>query len=104
MCALCFSRIDSFYQVKKQIFLFVFQSSRVAVYQRMWQVMNGHPDVFVYSTDYGVEKARKGGYAFLTEMTNADYFSARICDLMKVGGNVDPRGHGIATPLGSKLR
>lgn len=40
-----------------------------------------------------------------TESTTNDYINQRKpCDTMKVGSNLDSKGYGIATPLGSDLR
>ena len=47
----------------------------------------------------------KGKYAFLLESTMNDYYNQKKpCNTMKVGGNLDSKGYGIATPLGSDLR
>ncbi|KAK2170552.1 hypothetical protein LSH36_2g10071 [Paralvinella palmiformis] len=84
-----------------------FATSRIAVYQKMWQYMSLNPDVFVNSTADGVAKVRdsKGKYAFLLESTMNDYHNQKKpCNTMKVGGNLDSKGYGIATPLGSDLR
>jgi len=46
-----------------------------------------------------------GKYAFLMESTTNDYKNQQLpCDTMKVGGNLDSKGYGIATPRGSDLR
>jgi len=46
-----------------------------------------------------------GKYAFLMESTTNDYANQRHpCDTMKVGNNLDSKGYGIGTPLGSDLR
>jgi len=46
-----------------------------------------------------------GKYAFLMESTTNDYANQRQpCDTMKVGNNLDSKGYGIGTPLGSDLR
>ena len=46
-----------------------------------------------------------GKYAFLMESTTNDYANQRNpCDTMKVGNNLDSKGYGIGTPLGSDLR
>ena len=65
------------------------------------------PPVFVDEVSGGVVKVRnsKGKYAFLLESTMNDYYNQRKpCNTMKVGGNLDSKGYGIATPLGSDLR
>jgi len=46
-----------------------------------------------------------GKYAFLAESTTIDYMNQQLpCDTMKVGSNLDSKGYGVATPLGSDLR
>ena len=77
------------------------------VYARMWDYMHSNPSVFVDTTDIGVEKVRnsKGKYAFLLESTMNEYHNQRKpCNTMKVGDNLDSKGYGIATPIGSTLR
>ena len=77
-------------------------------YERMWAFMSSSdPQVFVKSTDEGVSMVREknGKYAFLTESTQNEYTNQRKpCDTMKVGGNLDAKGYGIGTPMGSDLR
>ena len=74
----------------------------------MWAFMrSADPPVFVNTTAEGVERVRssKGKYAFLLESTMNDYYNQRKpCNTMKVGGNLDSKGYGIATPLMSDLR
>jgi len=73
----------------------------------MWSFMSRDPSVFVETTDDGVTKVRnsKGKYAFLLESTMNDYYNQRKpCNTMKVGDNLDSKGYGIATPIGSDLR
>lgn len=63
--------------------------------------------MFVQSYEEGIEKVRtsKGKYAFLLESPMNDYINEREpCDTMKVGRNLDAKGFGVATPLGSPLR
>ena len=63
--------------------------------------------MFVKSNEDGVEKVRtsNGRYAFLTESTTNDYMNQlEPCDTMKVGNNLDSKGYGVGTPLGSHLR
>lgn len=65
------------------------------------------PRVFVKITEDGVQRVRasKGKYAFLLESTMNDYYNQRKpCNTMKVGGNLDAKGYGVATPIGSDLR
>ncbi|XP_064482160.1 glutamate receptor 1-like isoform X1 [Ornithodoros turicata] len=84
-----------------------FRRSKIAVYARMWEFMNSNKRVFTASYEEGIRRVResKGKYAFLMESTKNDYINERQpCDTMKVGGNLDAKGYGVATPLGSNLR
>ncbi|MGH0116386.1 UNVERIFIED_CONTAM: hypothetical protein FKN15_035690, partial [Acipenser sinensis] len=82
--------------------------SKIAVFEKMWSYMkSAEPSVFVKTTDEGVIRVRKskGKYAYLLESTMNEYIEQRKpCDTMKVGGNLDSKGYGIATPKGSPLR
>jgi ionotropic glutamate receptor len=66
--------------------------------------MNLNPDVFVNSTENGIQRVKNGGYAFLLESTMNEYRRQRDCDLMQVGGLIDSKGYGIGTPTGSPWR
>lgn len=66
--------------------------------------MSSNPDNFVKSTDEGIERIRNGDYAYLVESTTNEYMKARDCDLMQIGGLLDTKGYGIATPSGSPWR
>uniref|UniRef100_A0A3B4A4K6 Glutamate receptor n=1 Tax=Periophthalmus magnuspinnatus TaxID=409849 RepID=A0A3B4A4K6_9GOBI len=85
-----------------------FRRSKIAVYEKMWSYMkSAEPSVFVKTTPDGVARVRKskGKFAFLLESTMNEYIEQRKpCDTMKVGGNLDSKGYGIATPKGSALR
>ncbi|XP_026185703.1 glutamate receptor 1a isoform X9 [Mastacembelus armatus] len=85
-----------------------FRRSKIAVFEKMWSYMKAaDPSVFVKTTDEGVIRVRKskGKYAYLLESTMNEYIEQRKpCDTMKVGGNLDSKGYGIATPKGSPLR
>lgn len=73
----------------------------------MWNYMSSNPSVFVKTTDEGVQRVRssKGKYAFLLESTMNDYHNQqKPCNTMRVGENLDFKGYGVATPLGSQLR
>uniref|UniRef100_A0AAV2MJB1 Ionotropic glutamate receptor n=1 Tax=Knipowitschia caucasica TaxID=637954 RepID=A0AAV2MJB1_KNICA len=86
----------------------VYGRSKIAVYEKMWSYMkSAEPSVFVKTTPDGVARVRKskGKFAFLLESTMNEYIEQRKpCDTMKVGGNLDSKGYGIATPKGSALR
>uniref|UniRef100_A0A8B9HBV0 Glutamate receptor, ionotropic, AMPA 1a n=1 Tax=Astyanax mexicanus TaxID=7994 RepID=A0A8B9HBV0_ASTMX len=85
-----------------------FRRSKIAVFEKMWSYMkSADPSVFVKTTDEGVMRVRKskGKYAYLLESTMNEYIEQRKpCDTMKVGGNLDSKGYGVATPKGSMLR
>lgn len=84
------------------------QRSKIAVFEKMWTYMkSAEPSVFVRTTEEGMIRVRKskGKYAYLLESTMNEYIEQRKpCDTMKVGGNLDSKGYGIATPKGSALR
>ncbi|XP_067348727.1 glutamate receptor 1-like isoform X5 [Channa argus] len=85
-----------------------FMRSKIAVFEKMWSYMrSADPSVFVKSTTEGVVRVRKskGKYAYLLESSMNEYIEQRKpCDTMKVGGNLDSKGYGVATPKGSPLR
>ncbi|XP_069782313.1 glutamate receptor 2b isoform X4 [Narcine bancroftii] len=85
-----------------------FRRSKIALFEKMWAYMkSAEPSVFVKTTAEGVVRVRKskGKYAYLLESTMNEYIEQRKpCDTMKVGGNLDSKGYGIATPKGSSLR
>ena len=84
-----------------------FQKSQITLYSKMWEFMNSRKHVFVRTYDEGITRVRtsKGKYALLIESPKNDYINEREpCDTMKVGRNLDSKGFGVATPLGSPLR
>jgi len=72
----------------------------------MWAFMTTTgSSAFVKTNEEGIDRVRQGKYAFLIESTTNDYNNQRSpCDTMKVGGNLDSKGYGVATPRGSDLR
>uniref|UniRef100_A0A0C9QXE8 Glu-RI_0 protein n=1 Tax=Fopius arisanus TaxID=64838 RepID=A0A0C9QXE8_9HYME len=84
-----------------------FRKSQISLYSKMWEFMNSRKHVFVNTYDEGIKRVRqsKGKYAFLIESPKNDYINERVpCDTMKVGRNLDSKGFGIATPVGSPLK
>ena len=74
-------------------------------YQKMWRYMESNEaDTFVSSYREGVERVLSGNYAFLCESTMLHYLLQRNCNLTQIGGLLDNKGYGIATPKGSKWR
>ncbi|GFT42893.1 glutamate receptor ionotropic, kainate 2 [Nephila pilipes] len=79
--------------------------SQLQPYKRMWTVMQTtQPSVFTKNNDQGIERVKKGNYAFLMESTSIEYYTERDCDLTQIGGLLDSKGYGIATPPGSPYR
>ena len=58
------------------------------------------PSVFTESNHEGVERVQRGrgNYAFLMESTSIEYITERHCELTQIGGMLDSKGYGIATP------
>jgi len=83
------------------------QKSQISLYSKMWEFMNSRKHVFVKSYEEGIRRVRtsKGKYALLIESPTNEYVNEREpCDTMKVGRNLDAKGFGVATPLGSPLK
>ncbi|XP_055317645.1 glutamate receptor 1-like isoform X2 [Sitodiplosis mosellana] len=84
-----------------------FNKSPIDLYAHMWKYMASRPENFVNSYEEGIQRVRnsKGKYALLIESPKNDYTNVRKpCDTMKVGQNLDSKGFGVGTPLGSPLR
>lgn len=62
------------------------------------------PSVFVTDNALGIDRVKKGNYAFLMESTSIEYEVQRNCDLQQIGGRLDQKGYGIATPPDSPYR
>ncbi|CAL1279907.1 unnamed protein product [Larinioides sclopetarius] len=82
-----------------------FKESSIPTFKRMWAFMqSARPSVFTESNAKGVERVKKENYAFLMESTSIEYIVERECDLMQIGGLLDNKGYGVATPSGSPYR
>lgn len=80
------------------------QESTIPTFKRMWAFMqSARPSVFVESNMKGVERVKKENYAFLMESTSIEYTIERECELTQIGGFLDNKGYGIATPSGKSL-
>lgn len=63
-----------------------FQMSRVPTYAKMWAFMKRH-DTFVENVTEGIKRARKGGYAFISESAVLDYYTEqRPCNTLTTIG------------------
>ncbi|GIY86729.1 glutamate receptor ionotropic, kainate 2 [Caerostris extrusa] len=79
-----------------------FQNSDIPVYKKMWTYMqSARPSVFTQSNSEGKQRVLSGNYAFLMESTSIEYETHRNCELTQIGGLLDTKGYGIATPQGS---
>ena len=97
-----------------------FRDSKIETYQKMWRLVNisinphfmfllrymesKEPTVFTSTYKEGVERVLKGNFAFLCESSMLDYVVQRDCNLTQIGGLVDSKGYGIATPKGSRWK
>ncbi|XP_044594078.1 glutamate receptor ionotropic, kainate 1-like isoform X1 [Cotesia glomerata] len=82
-----------------------FRDSMIETYKKMWRFMeNKKPSVFVSTYEEGIQRVLQGDYAFLMESTMLDYIVQRDCNLTQIGGLLDSKGYGIATPMGSPWR
>ncbi|KAF0295768.1 Glutamate receptor ionotropic, kainate 2 [Amphibalanus amphitrite] len=78
-----------------------FRDSKIDTYRKMWRFMESRrQSVLVSSYQEGVQRVRQGNYAYLMESTTLDYIVQRDCNLTQVGGLLDSKGYGIATPAG----
>ncbi|CAK9294817.1 unnamed protein product [Gordionus sp. m RMFG-2023] len=84
-----------------------FRESKITTYERMWASMeSAQPTVFVNSSKQGINLVKRASpkYAYLMESTSLEYTVQRECDLQQVGGLLDSKGYGIATPRNSPYR
>ena len=59
----------------------------------MWKYMEEtKPSMFVKDYERGIERVKRGGYAFLMESTMLDYVVQRDCNLTQIGGLLDSKG------------
>ncbi|BES87770.1 glutamate receptor, ionotropic kainate [Nesidiocoris tenuis] len=80
-----------------------FRDSMIETYKKMWRFME-NKKVFVSTYEEGIKRVLEGNYAFLMESTMLDYIVQRNCNLTQIGGLLDTKGYGIATPMGSPWR
>ncbi|XP_021000130.2 glutamate receptor ionotropic, kainate 2 [Parasteatoda tepidariorum] len=82
-----------------------FRNSSYPIYKRMWSFMESQrPSVFTKTNGDGISRVKMGNYAFLMESTSIEYITERRCELTKIGGELDSKGYGIATPPNSPYR
>lgn len=61
----------------------------------MWRYMSLNPTVMTKTTNEGIERVRKGGYAYLLESTTNEYARHNDCNLTQVGDLLDSKGYGF---------
>ncbi|XP_041674487.1 glutamate receptor ionotropic, kainate 2 isoform X2 [Drosophila eugracilis] len=82
-----------------------FRDSMIETYKKMWRSMdNKRSTAFTTTYEDGIRRVNQGNYAFLMESTMLDYIVQRDCNLTQIGGLLDTKGYGIATPKGSPWR
>jgi len=82
-----------------------FQRSNYTTYARMWSFMESRrAETLLDSNSKGVERVKKGDFAFLMESTSIEYTVERNCDLSQVGSLLDQKGYGVATQQDSPYR
>ena len=70
----------------------------------MHSFMEAHQDeVYVDSNSEGFGRVKTSDYAYLAESTTIDYTVQRNCELRQVGGLMDSKGYGLATPQGLEV-
>lgn len=79
-----------------------FKESKLEPFERMWTVMsNNREDSLTATVADGVERVRRGDYAFLMEAATIEYLVEHDCQLAQIGGPLDSKGYGFALPKGS---
>ncbi|XP_022651879.1 glutamate receptor ionotropic, kainate 2-like isoform X2 [Varroa destructor] len=82
-----------------------FEQSTNRIYQQLADHMDRQrPSVHAKTNDEGVRRVLAGNYAYFMEATTIEYRKERDCRLTMVGGLLDSKGYGIATPVGSPMR
>ncbi|KAH7950707.1 hypothetical protein HPB51_028259 [Rhipicephalus microplus] len=79
----------------------LFKEWKHETYEMMWHAMK---EDLVSSIAEGIGRVERGGYAFLMDSTSIEYVVRRRCQLKQIGGLLDSKGYGIATPHGSPYR
>lgn len=73
-----------------------FRDSEDPDYKKMYDYMLENPTLMFTSNEKGLERAKKGKYAFLMESSTIEYITQRNCEVVQVGEKLDEKGYGIA--------
>ncbi|RNA18160.1 Glutamate receptor kainate 2 [Brachionus plicatilis] len=85
---------ETFFKVITFFFINFLLESKIVTYERMWKFMS-EKNTLVTSTQIGIEKVKKGNFAFLLESTSNEYARERNCDLIQVGDLLDSKSYGL---------
>ena len=77
-----------------------FRDTENEVYKNMYKYMMAHPENMMEDNVAALERAKKGNYAFFMESSTINYNTERNCEVVKVGGELDEKGYGIAMKKG----
>lgn len=58
--------------------------------------MMSHKELLTKDNDEGLDKVKKGGYAYFMESASIEYYTERNCNLTQVGEQLDDKAYGIA--------
>ena len=75
-----------------------FKGSKLSPYKQMWETMSKDATNFVKVGAEGVRRVKAEKYAYLMESPSLDYEITKDCELTQIGGLLDSKGFGIATP------
>ena len=75
----------------------------VPTYAKLWKGINSDPGNFVAETREGIERVKRGNYAFFMNAVAIEYIIERDNDLIQVGGLLDSKEYGIAMKKGSYM-
>lgn len=54
----------------------------------------------VKDIEEGIHRVLTSDYAFLMESTTIEFVTQRNCNLTQIGGLIDSKAYGVATPMG----
>lgn len=83
----------------------MFRNSQLEILQKMWLTMSVlQPDSMVNNTKQGIERAKKGDYAFIWDAPINKYIAMEDCSVISTGEPFDEKGYGIGVPMGASYR
>jgi glutamate receptor, ionotropic, invertebrate len=82
--------------------LLFFRDSNNSGYNKIYDKMSADIEKLPKSNEEGLERAKKGKYAFLMESSTIEYMTERNCEVVQVGKPLDEKGYGVAMRRGLK--